>query len=393
MRAGLVLFHRYVGLAIAGFLMVASLSGSLIVFRAELDAWLNPELFRVPEHGAMFGFGGVAQAVERFDPTVRPGTIVYARHPGESAQVVVVPKPDAPSPGYNQLFVNPYDGAILGKRTYGAFGLDRAHLMPFLHRFHYTLMIPGNIGVVLLGLVALIWMFDCFVGFFLTLPKGRPFWPKWRPAWGIKRKAGFYRVNLDLHRASGLWLWPILFLLAITSVAVGLETEIFRPVLSALLPTSGEPERPKGSTPDGAEGLGFDEAVLKATTEARLRGWTGKALVAYLISSNHVFGVRFGDVRQPGFGPSVLFVDQGTGRILRADEAGSGLAGDKVSQLMLPTHTGRVAGLAGRIIICVAGLVIAMLSITGIVVWWKKRAPRVARSRSYRMARQAHVAE
>lgn len=382
MRNALVHIHRYVGLAIAGFLVIASLTGSLIVFRAELDALLNPGLFHVhADNRPMLGFGEVARAVERFDSNIAPGTIVYARRAGESAQVVVVPQPDAPQPEYNQLFIDPYSGTILGKRTYGAFGLDRAHLMPFLHRFHYTLMIPGNIGMVLLGLVALIWMFDCFVGFYLTLPRGRPFWPKWRPAWTIKRKAGFYRKNLDMHRASGLWLWPVLFLLALTSVTVSLEREIFRPVLSALLPTSDGPERPRGSK--SANGNGFDltfgEAVTKATAEARRRGWQDGAAVAYLIRARNVFGVRFGDARHAGFGPSVIFVDQGTGRILRVDEAGAGPAGDKVSQLMLPIHSGRVAGLAGRIVTCVAGLVITLLSLTGIFIWWKKRAPRAAR--------------
>ncbi|MEE4450539.1 PepSY-associated TM helix domain-containing protein [Novosphingobium resinovorum] len=384
MRAGLVLCHRYVGLTIAGFLVIASLTGSLIVFRAELDALLNPELFRVQVRGApMLGYGGIARAVENFDPDVRAGTIVYARHPGESAQVVIVPRTDAPTPRYNQLFVDPYSGAILGQRTYGAFVLDRPHLMPFLHRFHYTLMMPANAGVVLLGIVALLWMVDCFVAFILTLPRGRPFWRKWLPAWGIKRKSGSYRLNLDLHRASGLWLWPILFLLALTSVAVSLEQEIFRPVLSALLPTSEEPVRPEGIAPD-PDGIGFDGAIAAAAAEARRRGWEAEPSVAYLIHTRHVFGVRFGDPRRPGFGVSVVFVDLGTGRILRVDKAGTGLAGDKVAQLMLPIHTGRVAGLPGRIMTSVAGMVIVLLCVTGIVIWWKKRAPRVARRRKVR---------
>ncbi|MGE4430827.1 MAG: PepSY-associated TM helix domain-containing protein [Sphingobium sp.] len=394
--------HRYVGLAIAGFLVIASLTGSIIVFRAELDALLNPALFHVPaSERPMLSYGGIAAAVERFDPNVTPGTIVYARRAGESAQVVVLTRPGAVSPDYNQLFVDPYSGAILGKRTYGAFRLDRVHLMPFLHRFHYTLMIPGNIGMVLLGLVALIWMFDCFVGFYLTLPKGRPFWPKWRPAWTIKRKAGFYRNNLDVHRASGLWLWAVLFLLALTSVAVSLEREIFRPVLSALLPTSDEPERPKGTAPKERDDHdpAFDHAIMEATAEARRRGWQDTVAVAYLIHRRHVFGVRFGDSRQAGFGPSVIFVDQGTGNILRVDEAGSGRPGDKVNQLMLPIHSGKAAGILGRIVVCIAGLAITILSMTGIYIWWKKRAPRVARRRGIKSGRRtfsvggSHAAE
>ena len=47
MRAALVLIHRYGGLAMAPFLIIAGLTGSVLVFMPELDAWLNPELYTV----------------------------------------------------------------------------------------------------------------------------------------------------------------------------------------------------------------------------------------------------------------------------------------------------------------------------------------------------------
>ncbi|MCK1316969.1 PepSY domain-containing protein, partial [Bradyrhizobium sp. 23] len=40
-------------------------------------------------------------------------------------------------------------------------------------------------------------------------------------------------------------------------------------------------------------------------------------------------------------------------------------------------HSGRIVGLFGRILISVMGLVVAALSVTGIVIWWRKRRARV----------------
>ena len=46
-----IVVHRYVGLVMTVFLVVAGLTGSLLAFNRELDAALNPELFRVEPPG------------------------------------------------------------------------------------------------------------------------------------------------------------------------------------------------------------------------------------------------------------------------------------------------------------------------------------------------------
>jgi hypothetical protein len=47
-----------------------------------------------------------------------------------------------------------------------------------------------------------------------------------------------YRINFDLHRAVGLWTWVMLLVLAVSSVQYNLYDEIFRPTLTALLPST-----------------------------------------------------------------------------------------------------------------------------------------------------------
>lgn len=55
-------------------------------------------------------------------------------------------------------------------------------------------------------------------------------------------------------------------------------------------------------------------------------------------------------------------------------------------------YAGQVAGLPGRILACAIGLIIAILSITGVYVWWKKRVLRVARRRAVKVALQLPMA-
>ena len=56
------------------------------------------------------------------------------------------------------------------------------------------------------------------------------------------------------------------------------------------------------------------------------------------------------------------------------------------AQLQLPLHGGRILGLPGRILMSLMGLAVAGLSITGIVIWWRKRRARLVQTRRQREA-------
>ncbi|HWT51888.1 MAG TPA: PepSY-associated TM helix domain-containing protein, partial [Caulobacter sp.] len=56
-----------------------------------------------------------------------------------------------------------------------------------------------------------------------------------------------------------------------------------------------------------------------------------------------------------------------------------GTAADIFVQAQFPLHSGRILGLPGRILISLTGLVVAALSVTGVVIWWRKRKARAGR--------------
>ncbi|WP_426114768.1 PepSY domain-containing protein [Massilia sp. PWRC2] len=53
-----------------------------------------------------------------------------------------------------------------------------------------------------------------------------------------------------------------------------------------------------------------------------------------------------------------------------------GSAANLFVQAQFPLHPGRILGLPGRILISCMGLVVAMLSVTGVSIWWRKRGAR-----------------
>lgn len=85
-------------------------------------------------------------------------------------------------------------------------------------------------------------------------------------------------------------------------------------------------------------------------------------------------------------GGPVLVYDAYTGKLLHADIPGGGTSGDTFTQIQFPLHSGQIAGVAGRIVMVISGLIVTILSITGIVIWWKKwQSRRVAAKRTISM--------
>jgi uncharacterized iron-regulated membrane protein len=44
--------------------------------------------------------------------------------------------------------------------------------------------------------------------------------------------------------------------------------------------------------------------------------------------------------------------------------------------MQFPMHSGQILGMAGRIIVFVSGIAIAVLAGSGVYIWWRKRRAR-----------------
>ena len=279
-------------------------------------------------------------------------------------------------------------------------------MLPFLYKLHYSMHIPdfGGIdrwGSGFMGIIAIVWTIDCFVGFYLTLPPRRTlpmngtasstaprrtWWERWKPAWQIKLGSSSYRLNVDLHRAFSLWLWMIIFIVAFSSISMNLSDIVVRPILSTfatLTPDAFDDHTPLDQSKPIEPTLSWEQAIESLSAEAKTRGWTEPAGDAFYGRLHGLYGVVF---YNPGeehgrYGMTkMLFLDGRSGEAAGGRVPFEGTAADIFMQLQFPLHSGRIAGLPGRILISLIGLVVAMLSITGIVIWAKKRAAQAART-------------
>ncbi len=367
--------HRYSGLAMALFLAVAGLSGSVLAFGDEIDEWLNRDLLRVPAAAMAYSSVQLAQSLEATDPRVRVRDLPLNSEDGEALVLGVMPRID-PATGrpyrldFTQVFVDPATGAIVGRRS-TAPGLDRRRIVATLHALHASLLM-GPPGRVFLGSVAIIWAINCCLGLWLTLP------PR-LAVWKISINRGMTRLLLDLHRAGALWTWVFLLMLAVSSIHLGLYQQVFRPLVglfSPLTPSLAEQGQARLRAAPREPQLGFADAIAKAEGDGAILGRHLLPSRARLLPNYGVYLVSFtpdGADDAPGLGATRIFIDDSDGSVVARYVPGVGSSGDVFLQMQFPVHSGEVAGLPGRAVICVMGLVVATLSISGVLLWWRKR--------------------
>lgn len=400
-RSLLVLVHRWAGLTMAVFLVVVGITGSLLAWLDELDVLISPQL-RVaapptpnaqPINPLLLREAVLAQV-----PGARVHWVPLQVEPGRSVRFHV--SADVPLP-YDEVFVDPYTARVLGERMWGDITQGLQNLMPFIYRLHYALAL-GSAGFTLLGIVALAWTIDCFVGLWLTLPArrrataypvaaraahGKSWWARWWPAWKVRWHGRAYKLNFDLHRAGGLWLWAMMFVLAWSSVAFNLS-EVYAPVtrlllsqqqaqpdrshLAALSRSQHAPAIPHQAAREIGRRLMMEQAGLRGFTVER-EEYIGydprRAVYTYMVRSSR-------DVRERQGGNTRIFFDANTGAFRGIYLPTGEAAGDTFTAWITSLHMAGMWGWPLQLLVCALGVALTVLSGTGVYLWWKKHGAR-----------------
>lgn len=393
MRSALLRLHRWLGLGTAAFLVLAGLSGSLLVFQHEIDAALNPQWLRVPLRPADQATLDPLQLRERVlqaHPQAQLPWLPLQARPGEAQRFWLAPRPGVEHLAVDEVFVDPWSGDILGARHWGHFDQGwRAGLMPFIYRLHESLTL-GDWGKRLLGVVALLWTLDCLVGAWLTLPPRGPHrLARWAPAWRLRwREAGWHKRLFDLHRAGGLWPWALLFVLAWSSVSFNLDAA-YSPLMQRLF--AHQTGRLRPDTPPDAPALSWAEALARARQHAAEAALTqgfrieqevefsrrpGSAVYQLRLRTDRDLNQRRGATR--------LWLDAHSGQALGLFLPRGAATGDTLSTWLINLHLGTVGGRPYQLLLLGLGLVVAGLSGSGVYLWWRKRRARLSPARAAR---------
>ncbi len=385
LRKGLSGLHRWVSLMAGLVLVVLGLSGSLLVWQAELDAALNPGWFRaLPSCDAPAPEQPVARVLavlERAAPGRQAGIVVAPHEAGAAYQVWE--RRDGQGVR-REHFIDAACGRYLGFRDRGVVRWDAAHVVPTfyeLHRYFWSgesgATVAGTGGLVLFGLG--------LTGLVLAWPRQALRIASWRRVLTIRWEAAPARRWYDVHRTVGLWLLPGLLLISLTGAALVFGNTA-RAWVSAVLPMQADARMARAKP--AAANDERSEAASKDPIDTRAAALSPDEWVA--VAQQQFPAARWSRVTMPvGKGPvEVRLLQPGEpradtgntrvrlspqGAVLNRYDPLNAPAGNVLLNWLFPLHSAEAFGWALRVVWSVFGLVPALLLGTGLWLWWRRR--------------------
>lgn len=345
--------HLYTGLLVGLLLVVSGLTGSVLVFREELEALAQPDLLVTAQPGERVAVDAVLQTVRRAYPADRPFAIRMPRTPEQTYLVKLNSAHDL------FVYVDPHNGSILGAHRQDQSVLGWISLL-------HTELLAGEAGETAIGIGGLLLLGLCVTGLVVWWPRNG----KLSQGFKIQGAAGWKRLTFDLHRASGIYAALFLVITASTGVALVFNKTAIALVdaVTASAPRAAPPrvEPARSGTPTRSLDTLLrqaDRALPAPTTWISLPQTPQAPVVARkkLAQELHPNGRNF------------IYLDPHSGRVLQLEHALSAPLGTRVFNTFYPLHIGAVAGTPTRILQVIVGLASTLLLITGFVMWKNRR--------------------
>ncbi|BBA34080.1 PepSY-associated TM helix domain protein [Methylocaldum marinum] len=359
-----VRIHLYLALSVGILFVLIGLSGSLSVYREELDELLNPGLTIDDPKGEYLPLDRIMAAVREAHPNrtrawvlEMPGSprgmiTAWYENPFETAGEFYAPL---------MVSVNPYTAEVVASRFWGR---TAATWIYDLHtQLHFGLFGWNSVGI--LGLLLIV---STITGLYLWWPGFSPL----RQNFLIRHDAGLARFSFDLHRTLGLFSAVILLLLAFTGFHLA-----YPKLLETILDASdmghgdGGPEILSTGAPNDRP-VSLAEAVLLA------RGPFPSAELRRITTPDGENGTYRINLRRPGEPnikhPSTLvWVDRWSGQIREVRNPNQFTEGQAFITRIWPWHTGEAFGAMGRFAWFCVGLMPLVLYVTGLLHWLHRR--------------------
>lgn len=359
-RRAIFQIHLWVGIAFCLYVLVIGVSGSILVFRDELQSWSRPDLMRSAHiarpHVRPPGWqmDTVAQTVRR---AYSNQTLTYLYAPGVRGENYMAYLRDRQN-RYNYAFVSADDGSVLGYVRSGSGWIET------IADLHFRLL-AGGTGFIINGIGSACLLLLCISGAVIWWPGTKT----WRRALTVDFKRRWRRINFDLHSAVGFWTLLILSVWAISGVYFVWPKQ-FVAAVSVISPArAAEPPPIELKQPSR-------EAFPLATYANRALAEEPGAWLA---------GVGFSDGKQPlsivlartqepdFMRATWVYFDPKNGQTLGRWRRGENQTlGDWFTWIIIPLHFGTSWGLGVKALWALLGLGLPLLSMTGVVLYWNR---------------------
>ena len=392
-RSLMLKIHRWTSLAALVWILIISITGTVLVFGPQIEAWSRPELYRASP-GDKGPQAAVDAALAHFDQQNADGAVDNISLPVDNRGVYVLEMSVTARPTAEELasgargqerlphswlvFVDPGTGQVNGAKR------QASGFMYWCKRGHYVLwQDAGFLGIDgddLAGLVALAMLTISLIGIYIWwFPRVKHWFRNLR----IRGRQGFFLFNLDLHRTLGMAVVLPLTVISFTGAAFSFPD--MKLVWERLTPAKhdyvqNEPEEDLTSEEIADAEVLTTDGVLQLLKE-RFPTLTIESLDPPT-ESDGVWGAWLTKGFSPhqrdhGGGNMYVNIDRYSHEIVYQGTPEAGNVWDQIwEDWSLPVHGGDFLGNASRWAWVAVGLSPVVLSGTGVVVWWQRRRRR-----------------
>ena len=343
--------HRISGLVGGLFILIITLTGSILVVDTQVDALLNsPEQQVLPV--------GSRQSYDQLIATL------HRQYPTANFRSLRLPATDSPQPVHidlmssgvhKQVDMNPYTGAVIGIRN-----IDDAFVRQ-VRELHENLLLEP-IGGYIMGLAGICLLASVLTG---TWYYRRSLLSVFRV--GIRWEKPRRIVYADIHKWLGVVGLLFMFLMSATGIFFHWE------LIERSFSENERPERPK-STDNPPTSFAVDAAIGKA--KAMLTGFDPQ-LIEFPNPGDTVLALRGNfptSSRLLGKYNVEAKFDVRTGQLVNSFDARDAGLEYIAEHIFEELHFGRYGGWVSQIIYILLALATAIVTVTGLFIWYIKQA-------------------
>lgn len=354
--------HSWLGLGTGLFLILLGLSGSILVFKTELDSFFNQQLLQVTPSP-----NGLPE-----DRLARCYDYIVARYPNLDG--IAWTNPDARSDeAYNfRIYYNdtrlmtydlalisfdPYTGAILREGPASSF---TPSFIEWLFQFHFSFQLgmPGAALTAVFGITMLLSLLTGIVVYKKMIWKVLTFQIR------INRK-NWRTISSDLHRIVGVWSLVLNAVIFFTGFWMNLFAFNAKTWQNETVATQ----------PNTVMSVPADQLYQSAIKLAPDLEPTYVYLPTQPTRKFEVRGYAKGQSKFWGVGDAVR-LDQQTGEVVQVTKLAEKPLGERIEATFFPLHIGNFGGIIVKIIYVLIGLTPGLLAITGFLLWWRRRGKK-----------------
>lgn len=356
LRRAIFQVHLWAGILLSVYMIVIALTGAVLVFQDELTSVMLPA-----------GLNGYDE--RQAAPVVAVVEEFQRRFPGAKIDLLTMPSDAVPAFQILAVDAEKHAFNVVGDPVTSALRVAPRSWLNVVHDLHVYLLLGEAYGVQVNGAGAAILLALAVTGLVLWWPGMKT----WTRGLRVSFRHSWRRINYDAHSAIGFWTLALVMWWAVSGVyfawyrQVGFAVNMVSPLKNMVPPTpaamvplaAGERHASLGEVLNAAQ---------RVSPAGRLNGLTNATQ-----SEPQLMAMM--DLGEPGdfSHRDLVTLDAASGRVLSVWHYGRNQSfGDWVMWAMHPLHFGTLWGLPVKMLWSTAGVLLAVLSATGVLMYWNR---------------------